>query len=118
MPNLINKEKIIAEEILRESGFNVKLVGEGSIVRDQLPKAGSTVNKNSTVWLFDADDAETYNIFIPVPDFRGLKAAEAAALADKKGLKLSLSGSGKVIGQSVYPGRRIKSDKVISLKLR
>jgi len=118
MPNLINKEKIIAEEILRESGFNVKLVGEGSIVRDQLPKAGSIANKNSTVWLFDADNAETYNILIPVPDFRGLKAAEAAALADKKGLKLSLSGSGKVIGQSVYPGRRIKSDKVISLKLR
>jgi len=47
-----------------------------------------------------------------------MKGIEAVKLAGQKGLKLVLDGSGKVIGQSVYPGRRIKSSKKINLKLR
>ncbi len=118
VPSLIGEYKLNAEEILREKGFNVKLVGDGELVEDQLPEAGSEVNKNSTIWLFDKNNADYYEILIAVPDFRGLTYQEASKLADEKGLKLSFAGSGKVIGQSIYPGKRITTDKVINLKLR
>ena len=107
-----------AEEMLRNKGFNVKLIGENNIVKDQLPKVGSNVNSASTVWLFAGEVPEEYSHPITVPDFRGLNASEAVRQAEELGLNVVLSGSGKVIGQSVYPGRRIEIDRNIKLKLR
>lgn len=117
VPNLIGESLLNAESNLRGKGFNVKLIGDGDIVKDQLPAAGVKTNYNSTVWLF-ADKKEKEEILLVVPDFRGMKAIEAVKLARQKGLNLILDGSGKVIGQSVYPGKRIKSSKKINLKLR
>ncbi|MCC3144742.1 PASTA domain-containing protein [Halanaerobium sp. Z-7514] len=117
VPEIRNLSKFEAEQSLREKGFNVKIQGDGDKIIDQLPKAGALVNKNSTVWLFD-DKVENYNVLIPVPDFRGMELEAVKELAALRGLKISSSGSGKVIGQSVYPGRRIKTDQVISLKLQ
>ncbi|MGP3779437.1 penicillin-binding transpeptidase domain-containing protein [Halanaerobium saccharolyticum] len=117
IPNLIGESFLNAETSLREQGFNVKLIGDGKIVKDQLPAAGIESNYNSTVWLFSEKEAKE-EILIAVPDFRGLQGNAAVKLAEQKGLKVTLSGSGKVIGQSVYPGRRIKSTNQINLKLR
>ena len=117
IPNLIGESFLSAESSLREQGFNVKLIGDGEIVKDQLPAAGTESNYNSTVWLFSEKEAKE-EILIAVPDFRGLQGNAAVKLAEQKGLKVTLSGSGKVIGQSVYPGRRIKSTNQINLKLR
>jgi len=117
IPNLIGESFLSAESSLREKGFNVKLIGDGEIVKAQLPVAGIKSNYNSTVWLFSKKEAKE-EILIAVPDFRGLQGNDAVKLAEQKGLKVSLSGSGKVIGQSVYPGRRIKTTNQINLKLR
>ncbi|MFW6280942.1 MAG: penicillin-binding transpeptidase domain-containing protein [Halanaerobium sp.] len=118
VPDLKDKSKRNAEELLRDEGFNVKLIGDGEVVGEQLPEAGSKVNKKSTIWLFDEDSDEYDKTLIAVPDFRGLTQQEASELADEKGLKLSFSGSGEVVGQSVNPGERINTDKEINLKLR
>ena len=107
-----------AEEMLRNRGFNVKLIGENDIVKEQLPKVGSNVNSASTVWLFDGEVPEKYSHPITVPDFRGLNASEAVRQAEELGLNAVLSGSGEVIGQSVYPGRRVEPDRNIKLKLK
>ncbi len=117
VPNLIGKTFLNAESDLREKGFNVKLIGDGEIVKEQLPNPGIKTNYKSTVWLFSEKDKKEA-MLIAVPDFRGMIAAEAVKLASQKGLELVLDGSGKVIGQSVYPGKRIKSSKKINLKLR
>jgi len=107
-----------AEEMLRNRGFNVKLIGENDIVKDQLPEAGSNVNFASTVWLFDGGVPGKYSHPITVPDFRGLNASEAVRQAEELGINVVLSGSGEVIGQSVYPGIRVEPDRNIELKLR
>jgi stage V sporulation protein D (sporulation-specific penicillin-binding protein) len=117
VPNLIGNSFLNAESNLREKGFNVKLIGDGEIVRDQLPTSGTATNYNSTVWLF-SDKEYKNQLLLAVPDFRGMEGIEAVKLAKQKGLDVVLYGSGKVIGQSVYPGRRIKSSKKINLKLR
>lgn len=117
VPNLINNSILTAESDLRELGFNVKLIGDGDLVVDQLPSPKTITNYNSTVWLFSQKNAKDKTL-IPVPDFRGLKLEKAKKIAARKGLELILDGQGKVIGQSVYPGSRIKSSKKINLKLR
>ncbi|RCW62069.1 MULTISPECIES: PASTA domain-containing penicillin-binding protein [Halanaerobium] len=117
VPDLTGQSFLNAERRLREAGFNVKLIGDGETVRTQLPVSGVKSNYNSTVWLFSQKE-DKENILIPVPDFRGMQGTAAVKLARQKGLQVSLSGSGKVIGQSIYPGRRIKSSNKINLKLR
>jgi len=102
---------------LRDQGFNVKLIGDGELVRAQLPDPETLTNYNSTVWLFSNEQFKE-ELLLAVPDFRGMEAAAAVKLAKQKGLNVVLDGSGKVIGQSVYPGKRIKSSKKINLKLR
>ncbi|MGM0500612.1 MAG: PASTA domain-containing protein, partial [Bacillota bacterium] len=83
----------------------------------QLPAAKTVTNYNSTVWLF-GDEKNKEDILIPAPDFRGMEADEAQKLAQQKGVEVSFDGSGRVIGQSVNPGSRIKISKTINLKLR
>ena len=117
VPDLIGTDLLDAETNLREKGFNVKLIGDGGVVKDQLPAPGTEANYNSTVWLFSEKENEE-KILIAVPDFRGMTGIEAEKLAQEKGLRPIFDGSGKVVGQSVYPGRRVKSSKVINLKLR
>lgn len=117
IPDLIGESFLSAESSLREKGFNVKLIGDGEIVKDQLPSAGIESNYGSTVWLFSEQETKD-EVLIAVPDFRGLQGNDAVKLAEQKGLKVSLSGSGEVVGQSVYPGKRIKSSEQINLKLR
>ncbi|MGM0500809.1 MAG: penicillin-binding transpeptidase domain-containing protein [Bacillota bacterium] len=117
VPDLVGKSFLEAESDLREQGFNVKLIGDGELVKAQLPAAKTVTNYNSTVWLF-GDQKNKEDILIPAPDFRGMEADQAQKLASQKGLKVSFDGSGRVIGQSVYPGSRIKISKTINLKLR
>ncbi|RAK07412.1 stage V sporulation protein D (sporulation-specific penicillin-binding protein) [Halanaerobium saccharolyticum] len=117
VPDLIGTEFLAAETSLREKGFNVKLIGDEGVVKNQLPASGVETNYNSTVWLF-SEKKSRENMMISVPDFRGMTGIEAEELAGKKGLDLILDGSGEVVGQSVYPGSRVKSSKKINLKLQ
>ncbi|MFP4199776.1 MAG: penicillin-binding transpeptidase domain-containing protein [Halanaerobium sp.] len=117
VPDLIGENFLEAESSLREKGFNVKLIGEGDVVKSQLPSPDTETNYNSTVWLFSQKEAKE-EMLIAVPDFRGLERSEAVKLAQQKGLEVSLDGSGEVVGQSDNPGDRIKSSKKINLKLQ
>ncbi len=117
VPDLIGADFLNAETNLREKGFNVKLIGDGEVVKDQLPASGTETNYNSTVWLFSNKEDKS-EILIAVPDFRGMTGIEAEKLAWEKGLRPIFDGSGKVVGQSIYPGRRVEISKVINLKLR
>lgn len=117
VPHVVGSSFLNAESNLRGQGFNVKIIGSGETVKAQMPKSGIKTNYKSTIWLFSEEELKD-EIRLVVPDFRGMKSAEAVKLADQKGINLILSGSGKVIGQSVYPGKRIKSSKKINLKLR
>lgn len=117
VPDLINSNILTAESNLRELGFNVKIIGDGKSVADQLPSPETSTNYNSTIWLFTEQELKAETL-IPVPDFRGLKLEQAKKIAARKGLELILDGQGKVIGQSIYPGSRVKSSRKINLKLR
>lgn len=117
IPDLQGDSFVDAESDLREKGFNVKLIGDGKTVKEQLPSPGVKSNYGSTVWLFSSEDQKEA-LRIPVPDFRGMSGIEAEKLAHQKGIGLIIDGSGEVVGQSVYPGKRIKPSKKVNLKLQ
>jgi stage V sporulation protein D (sporulation-specific penicillin-binding protein) len=117
VPDLKGLNFLDAESKLRAANFNVKMIGDGQTVADQLPAPGTTAVYNSTVWLFDQTDS-VQEFLIAVPDFRNKSASAARNLAARKGLQVKTTGQGKVIGQSVYPGKRVPAQTIIKLKLR
>ncbi len=52
-----------------------------------------------------------------VPDVRGMTLRDALYVLENAGLKVEFEGRGRVIEQSMYPGRRVVGDHKIRLKL-
>ena len=53
-----------------------------------------------------------------VPDVRGMGAKDAVYLLESKGLKVSLSGMGRVYYQSLRHGSLMRKGQAIELKLK
>lgn len=53
-----------------------------------------------------------------IPDVRGMGARDAVYLLEKFGLRVNLSGAGKVVSQSFAPGQRLVRGTTISIALR
>ena len=52
-----------------------------------------------------------------MPDLKGMSAMDAISILENMGLKVQVSGSGRVTSQSVKKGQKIKSQSLIKLKL-
>ena len=52
-----------------------------------------------------------------MPDLRGLPAKDALYILENMGLKVKINGSGKVVGQSIPKGTRIKRQQEVKLNL-
>ena len=52
-----------------------------------------------------------------VPDVRGMGLSDALFLLESRGLKVSFSGSGKVVYQSISAGKSFKQGATITIKL-
>lgn len=50
-----------------------------------------------------------------MPDLKGMGAKDAVFLAEKLGLKIMISGRGKLVSQSISPGTIIKKGQILSL---
>ncbi|MBO4805556.1 MAG: transpeptidase family protein [Paludibacteraceae bacterium] len=53
-----------------------------------------------------------------MPDVRGMGAKDAIFLLENKGLRVSLSGKGRVAAQSKNPGDRIESNETVVIELK
>ncbi|MDD2247748.1 MAG: penicillin-binding transpeptidase domain-containing protein, partial [Proteiniphilum sp.] len=53
-----------------------------------------------------------------IPDVHGMGARDAVYLLEKSGLRVNLSGSGKVVSQSFPPGQRLVKGTTITIILR
>ncbi len=52
-----------------------------------------------------------------MPNVKGIPAKDAIYLLENMGLKVTMSGSGKVVKQSILPGRRIRKNNRVNLVL-
>ncbi len=119
IPNTVNQPVLDAVEQLRVEGFNVRLEGEGEVVRGQVPLAGAEVEVGTTVILFFEDDSELKErYYVTVPDLREMNLKEAGDILASLGFKLDFTGSGTVVAQDPAAGERLATGSVVKLTLR
>ncbi|WP_420387986.1 penicillin-binding protein [Roseivirga sp.] len=71
----------------------------------------SSVNNNAIIWQKNHDDTGL------VPNVQGMTLRDAVYILENSGLKVSISGNGRVKRQSVGPGTRITKGGTIKLDL-
>lgn len=112
MPKLTGMSLFQAENTLNRYGFLYRVEGpdSASIVVDQFPKEGISVDRNHPITL---KIGPSINKSIPVveanamPNLTGLSLRAALKEASNHGIVLRINGSGIVRKQSVLPGSRI-----------
>lgn len=104
-------DKVIKD--LKALGLKPRIEGEGDKVISQLPPAGTSVTKNSTIVLYTQDsNAES----IIVPDLKGATIREAGQILEQVGLQLAPQGSGLAVLQDPEPGTKVEKGTLIKVK--
>lgn len=114
-----------AQSLIENAGLKVKTVGTGTVVKSQLPAAGSYIEKASgTIVLYTGDGSPSEDI--TVPDLIGKTAVAANQTLINLGLNIKiegtknyLSGTGAVVvSQSVSPGTKVAAGTVVTVTFR
>ena len=118
VPNLIGQSKDVATEAAENSGFTVRIVGEGDAVTAQIPTGGAVIPSKSQVILYLGEEKPTDQV--TVPGLWGKTAAEAQEILNQVGLYLRVGGTSRymsanatVAGQSIYEGTKVERGTVI-----
>jgi cell division protein FtsI (penicillin-binding protein 3) len=83
----------------------------------------TTVYGDKSNWVFpDYQDDDCsyspYNVKYGImPQTRGMMAKDAVFLLEDMGLKVSVNGRGKVVAQSIKPGKHVKKGNHVTLRL-
>ncbi len=118
VPDVKGMDVLKAEEMLRNNGFDVKLIGIKDEIIEQIPTAGAEVLENTTIILItEEDDIIRKNYYVAVPDLIGMSEKEAKNLLAGLGLKIRAEGEGKIVEQDIKVGTRIPGGEYISCKL-
>ncbi|MGE5557879.1 MAG: penicillin-binding transpeptidase domain-containing protein [Bacillota bacterium] len=117
VPNVINMGADDADAILRQHKLNIRYIGTGTYIYDQLPKPGVKVKIGATILLY-FDPAEKYNKYVVVPDLNGLAMREAAEKLQELGLILVPEGRGVAWSQYPPPGRKVARGTSVKISFR
>ena len=100
----------VAKEI-EEAGLTPIIIGNGSIVYNQSPLAGSSLIKGDKVFIQTGEETK-------LPDFYGWTAADVTNYNSLAKLNLQIEGQGFVTEQSAKAGTTIKQDSTYVLNLK
>ena len=121
MPRLEQLELTEAAARLQEAGLQARMVGEGTLVTGQLPKAGRSIARGSQVILYlGTRIPETEQT---VPDLYGLSYEQARELLARRGLFLRSRSplpdgeEQRVAWQSAAAGSSLPAGEVITVTL-
>ena len=81
-----------AQSACTRTGLNARIIGGGGIVVSQIPAAGSTVPKGSTIMLYTDESAESD--VVTVPDVIGKSGLVVNRLVLNAGLNIKITGVG------------------------
>ena len=89
VPDVRNKTIAEAQKVLENAGFKVVVSTKADIntelVKDQTPKPGISLAKNSIIFLYDKDAVATS---VTVPDLNGMNVSEATNTLKEKNLNI------------------------------
>lgn len=122
VPKLTGHYLDYAQNLLTQSGLSYRVVGEGTVVRGQIPANGATIPGGSQVVLY-LDGEEVPADQVEVPNVIGLTPEEVQNALTKAGLYLRAagatdyySGSCKATGQSIAEGTPVDLGTVIEVR--
>lgn len=112
MPKITGMSLYQAESTLTRYGFLYKVEGpdSASVVIDQFPKEGVSVDRNHPITLKIGKSTQKTQAVIEagnMPNLIGLSLREAMKRAAQEGVAVKITGSGIVRSQSILPGSRI-----------
>ena len=93
VPEVVDKTRDEALQKLSTDGFNANIVGEGNTVVKQVPKAGTRLQKGSTVIVYTTD---TEPQTVVVPSVSGQTILQANGSVVSAGLNFKISGAGRM----------------------
>ena len=112
-----------AKEAVRKLGLSAEVIGEGGVIRAQMPAAGTEMTvKGGKVLLYATDDVNEKTV--TVPDLVGKSVTECKELLSGRGLNVSLLGtpsdSANCYAVKQYPeaNTKVKEGSVISVEFR
>ena len=103
---------LATDYVLNALGFNVTNGWNGAYPFGN-PVWGTTTENGKTL-TFHKEDINQGSL---VPNVRGMGARDAVYLMEKRGIKVRITGRGRVIEQSLAPGDKIKNGMQCSLRL-
>jgi stage V sporulation protein D (sporulation-specific penicillin-binding protein) len=111
-----------AKTTLANLNMNVRVVGSGDTVVEQLPKPGIMLNENSMIILY-TDDSEISNV--TVPNVSGMSVSDARYTLMEYNLNFEIAGAGHsessvayAFKQSVEPGEKVSPGTVVGVEFR
>lgn len=123
VPDLRELSVTVAKESIDSKRLNIKVVGGGDTVLDQLPKPGVNIGENSTIIVYTEARDETKKV--SVPDVTGLTVSQAKKRLEDAGLNFEIAGAGLsgsdgayAFKQSVPAGTQVEPATVVSVEFR
>ena len=107
---------------LKNANINYRVIGNGSVVISQIPESNVDITPELSIIYLYTEEVSSQRIV--VPDFSGLSASQANALAVSAGLNLKINGIKDtdssvtaVSNQSIPPGTSVEYGTVIAIYL-
>lgn len=114
MPDLTGMTSVEAKAVLEKRGLILEESGEG-IITSQTTKPGEKIDTGSTVTVI-VEAKEIGADQVVMTNFVGMRLPEVMARKEVMGININMSGTGKVISQSVPPGTIVNKDGTLTLK--
>lgn len=120
VPDVRGKTIQEAKNILKIADFSSELIENENenitIITDQVPKPGTNIISNSTVFLYTS--LNNNKVFTTVPNLKDMSSAQAINSISASNLNLIINGSGIVITQDIASGSSVEKGTVITVTLQ
>lgn len=110
-PNLVGKSVSESKSYLRKEGFEVKIVGDGETVLNQVPAYNQTIPQDGIIVLYTEDTEE--RLMVKVPDLRLMSVSQANKYALSAGLNIKISGNALNTGELVSYDQSIAPEEEV-----
>lgn len=111
MPSLTNHSLEFAQSSLDGKDVNMVVLGDGSEIIDQYPRAGSTISTGDNILLL------TNGSTVTMPNVIGWTRKDLIAFWQLTGIPISFEGTGQVSWQSIDPDTVLQKDTEIQVTL-
>lgn len=111
VPDLSGLSVSEAKQVLKEKGLEAVVIGKGTSITKQLPKAEDTYLEGEKV-IIKTDGEKT------VPNMKGWSLRDVLKVTELNGIKLKKDGSGYVYTQSIKAGSAVKNNATLTVTLK